>query len=58
MNQEIKQAIKEAGLKQWQVAEACGISEFALVRWLRYELTEEKRVRIYDAIKRLSGKEA
>lgn len=50
MNQEIKQAIKAAGVKQWQVADKCGVSEFTFVRWLRYELTEERRKAIFEAI--------
>lgn len=50
MNQEIRKAIKAAGLKQWQVADKCGVSEFTFVRWLRHELTEEKRTAIYAAI--------
>lgn len=54
MNQEIKTAIKAAGVKQWQVAKACGISEFTLVRWLRDELTDERRKAIFSAIEALS----
>ena len=50
MNKDIKQAIKAAGLKQWQVADRCGVSEFTFVRWLRHELTEEQRERIMNAI--------
>lgn len=54
MNQEIKKAIKAAGLKQWQVAKACGVSEFTLVRWLRDELTEDRRNAIFRAVEALS----
>ena len=54
MNQEIKKAIRTAGLKQWQVAKACGVSEFTLVRWLRDELTDERREAIFSAIEALS----
>lgn len=56
MNQEIKQAIKAAGLKQWQVAQQCGVAEFTFTRWLRYELSEERRNAIFAAIEALSRK--
>lgn len=34
-NHEIRQRIKNSGLKHWQVAAGMGISEATLVRWLR-----------------------
>ena len=58
MNQEIKNMIKEAGLHQWQIAEACGVSEWTFVRWLRHELSEERRKLVLKAIEELSRKEA
>lgn len=58
MNQEIRQAIKAAGLKQWQVAKAIGVSEYSFIRWLRDELPEERRKAVYKAIEELSRKEA
>ena len=57
MNQEIRQRIKMAGLKQWQVAKSCGISEWTLIRWLRDELTEEQYKAIISAIEVLSEEE-
>lgn len=54
MNQEIKAAIKAAGLHQWQVAKACGVSEFTLARWLRDKLSQERRNAIFAAIEALS----
>ena len=56
MNTEIRKAIKAAGLFQWQVAKACGISEVTLIRWLRDELSEERRKAIFSAIETLSRK--
>jgi hypothetical protein len=50
INDDIRMKIRAAGLYQWQVAMACGISEFTLVRWLRGSLTEEQRKAIYTAI--------
>ncbi|MBQ6960157.1 MAG: hypothetical protein IJP78_04160 [Clostridia bacterium] len=54
MNQEIRQAIKAANLKQWQVAKACGVTEWTFIRWLRDELSEERRNAIFAAIESLS----
>lgn len=52
MNNDIKKKIKAAGLHQYQVADLCGISETTLVRWLRYELNDEKKKMILTAIEK------
>lgn len=54
MNQEIRKRIKAAGLKQWQVARQCGVTEYTFIRWLRDELTEDRRNAIFKAIEALS----
>ena len=58
MNTDVRNAIKAAGVYQWQVAKACGISEVTLIRWLRDELSEERRKAIFAAIEALSRKGA
>lgn len=55
MNGDIKATIKAAGLHQWQVAKACGVNESTFVRWLRDELTEERRNMILKAVDDLKG---
>lgn len=57
MNQEIKRKIRMAGIYQWQVAKALGVSEITLVRWLRDELSDQRRNAILEAIESLSHKE-
>ena len=52
MNKDIKEKIKAAGLHQYQVADLCGVSETTLVRWLRYELSPEKKEMILAAIEK------
>lgn len=52
-NQEIRERIKELGLKQWQVADACGIGESTLVRWFRHELSNEQKIIVLKAIHEL-----
>lgn len=50
-NLEIKEEIKRSGLKQYQVAKLLNISEFTLVRHLRYELSQEEKEKILKIIK-------
>ena len=54
-NKDIKRMIKEAGVYQWQIAEAIGIDETTLCRWLRFQLTDEKRELIINAIRQQTG---
>ena len=42
-NQEVREALQHKGMKQWELADMLGISEFTLTRWLRKELTEDKK---------------
>ncbi len=51
----IKQVIEINKIKQWQIAEIIGISEFTLSRWLRRpeKIPEEQRDKINEAISKL-----
>ena len=53
-NVEIRSAYMLAGIKQWQLAEAMGISETHLSRKLRKELPQEEKQNILEIIERLS----
>lgn len=53
-NVEIRSAYMLAGIKQWQLAEAMGISETHLSRKLRKELPQEEKQTILEIIERLS----
>jgi len=55
MNQEIKKAMKEHKVKQWQIAEKLGMSEFTLSRWFRHELPEDKKRMVLEAVAALGG---
>ena len=48
---EIRQAIKEAKLTQWKVADLMGYSEATIVRKLRKELPQEEKTKILEIIK-------
>lgn len=53
-NQEIRNAMKENNIKQWELAEMLGISENTMCRKLRKELPDEDKQRILEIIR---GKE-
>ncbi|HAG10122.1 MAG TPA: hypothetical protein DCK76_01735 [Desulfotomaculum sp.] len=52
-NQDIREAIKDAGLFQWQVADRYGIHEQNFCKLLRKELPDKKKQPILKAIKEL-----
>ena len=54
MNKDIKKLFQSHGLKQWQVAEAMGISETTLCVWLRHELPPKRLKHIQEAVYKLS----
>lgn len=58
INAEIRKKIREAGIYQYQVAKEVGISEAQFIRWLRYDISNEKAERIIKAIDKLKGGEA
>lgn len=53
-NLKLRRAAAGAGVKLWQVAEALGVADATLSRWLRRELPEEKAERIMATIRELS----
>ena len=52
-NTEIKTKLKEAGVFQYELAEAMGVSEFTLVKRLRKEQSAEEKERIAQLGERL-----
>lgn len=54
-NADVRTAAKNAGVFLYQVAEAMGISEPTMTRKLRFELSEEEKVPIIEAIKRIEA---
>lgn len=52
-NMGIRKAIHEAGLTQWQVAEAIGVNATTLTVWLRTPLTESRLNRVQNALAKL-----
>lgn len=51
-NKEIRIAMVEAGIKQYQLADMIGVNETVFSRWMRKEMTEERKNLCLDAIKK------
>ena len=49
-NLEIRMMIKNNRLYHYEVAQKLGVSEYTLCRWLREELSDERKGIIIDAI--------
>lgn len=57
-NKDIRQAIEKAGLFQYQVANELGLkSDATFTKWLRFELSNEKKEPIYEAIQKLEARQ-
>lgn len=55
-NLDIKNAMLKANVKQWEVAEAYGLSESNFSRLLRRELVPEKKQKVMNIINKLKSK--
>ena len=49
-NKDLRNEFKIANVRQWEVAEAIGISEMTFVKWLRRELSDNKKKLVRDGI--------
>lgn len=52
-NQELRLEFRVNDVRQWEVADAIGISEMTLVKWLRKELPEEKKQFLREGMKKV-----
>ena len=55
-NIEIREAIKESGLRHWQIADMTGVADTTFCRMLRRELPEDKKQEILTTIQRAKGR--
>ena len=53
-NQRIRLIARGAGVPLWKIADALGVSEPTITRWLRRDLPADKEKQIVDIINRLS----
>ena len=49
-NKDLRDEMRIANVRQWEVAEAIGISEMTMVKWLRRELDDSKKALIREGI--------
>ena len=51
-NQDLRIALKQNNLKQWQLADLLNVSEATIGRWFRHELPTEQKKIILNVIKK------
>ncbi|MGM9918481.1 MAG: helix-turn-helix domain-containing protein [Lactimicrobium massiliense] len=49
-NDEIRRQLRADNIPLWKVADALGVSEMTVSRWLRHELDEAKKEQVIQAI--------
>lgn len=52
-NQDVRNALRAKNKKLYQLAEAIGIADATLSRWLRHELPTEWKEKMFDAIEKM-----
>ena len=52
-NKIVRDELKTRGVRHWELAHELGISEQTLVRWLRFELDEDKQLDMLEKIEEL-----
>lgn len=51
-NKEIRVAIRQSGLYNWQVASMIPLSDGNFSKWLRLEMDEDKKAQVFAAIEK------
>ena len=54
-NADVRMAAWSAGLPLWKVAAELGVCEMTLSRWMRTELSTDKKTRVLSAIQKLAN---
>lgn len=49
-NKDLRDEMRIANVRQWEVADAIGISEMTMVKWLRKELDADKKALVREGI--------
>lgn len=57
-NMDVRGYAKEKGVYLYEVAEVLNISEPTLIRWLRTELSEDRKAAMIEAIDRVAAQHA
>ena len=49
-NKDLRDEMRIANVRQWELADAIGVSEMTMVKWLRKELDAEKKALVREGI--------
>ena len=50
----IRAELKQRGVRHWELAHELGVSEQTLVRWLRFEMDEDKQMDMLEKIEAIA----
>ena len=53
-NKIIRDELKARGVRHWELAHELGVSEQTLVRWLRFELSEDRQLEMLMKIEEIA----
>ena len=57
-NADIRDELKNANVYLWQIAAKIGVAESTFIRWMRFELSDEQKRQVRDAIKEVMEENA
>lgn len=57
-NADIRDELKNANVYLWQIAAKIGVAESTFIRWMRFELSDEQKRQVRDAIKEVMEEQA
>lgn len=57
-NADIRDELKNANVYLWQIAAKIGVAESTFIRWMRFELSDEQKQQVRDAIKEVMEEQA
>ena len=52
-NKIVRDELKSRGVRHWELAHELGVSEQTLVRWLRFELDEDRQLDMLEKIEEI-----
>lgn len=52
-NKEIRELIQKKGIRHFEAAQACKVSQYTFSHWLQIELSPEKKKQVIQAIEKL-----
>ena len=53
-NKIVRDELKQSGVRHWELAHELGVSEQTLVRWLRFELDEDRQLDMLEKVETIA----